>query len=263
MTVPITSPLKPLWEPVLSGVQAVANPSPGNIPEGSEFTYGLFDFTINGIAAGGETYLTLYLPADARPAMYYKYGRTPDNPTDHWYAFMFDGATGARIDANVVTLYFVDAEKGDDVLTPDGMIIDMGGPLFDTSADEDAQYGPLNEGCFVDSLTLKTSPPEPAGIKFGLGMLLVGFWFAMVRAWTRRRVAAGLLAVGLLMGLSSTGQADESRLRPISARSFYLSAGIGVASIDESVGADYLGSTYRLEVDNIVYPILRGGYHVV
>jgi hypothetical protein len=114
----------------LSNCQATDNPDPDNAPADIEFSYGFFDFTINGINAGDATYLKLYFPDDAVLDTYYKYGQTPDNQVDHWYEFLYDGETGAEIDdANkTVTLYFVDAEKGDDVLTEDSMVIDLGGP---------------------------------------------------------------------------------------------------------------------------------------
>ena len=42
--------------------------------------------------------------------------------------FTYDGQTGAEINGNLVTLHFVDGQRGDDDLTPDGKIIDQGGP---------------------------------------------------------------------------------------------------------------------------------------
>ena len=120
----------------LTNIVAADNPSPDDMPPGSDFTFGLFDFTISGIGAGRATELKLYLPAGAKPVSYYKYGQTPDNLTNHWYEFMFNNLTGAQIEDNVITLYFVDAEKGDDILTTDSMVIDLGGPLFVSSGSE-------------------------------------------------------------------------------------------------------------------------------
>jgi hypothetical protein len=114
--------IEPAVGTTLTNVEAADNPSLDDMPSNSEFTYGLFDFTINGIDAGGADQLTIYLPAGAAPASYYKYGHTPGESSDRWYEFMFDGVTGAQIDGNVITLYFVDAEKWDDVLIPDSMI---------------------------------------------------------------------------------------------------------------------------------------------
>ena len=116
----------------LNDVSAVDNPSPGDAPSGLEFPYGFFDFTVNNVGAGGATTVTLYLPDGAPPITYYKYGPTPTNQSDHWYEFLYDGETGAEINGNVITLHFVDAKRGDDILTQDGSIIDQGGPGFTT-----------------------------------------------------------------------------------------------------------------------------------
>ena len=59
---------------------------------------------------------------------YYKYGPTPNNTTNHWYEFLYDGQTGAEISGNVITLHFVDGKRGDDDLTANGIIVDVGAP---------------------------------------------------------------------------------------------------------------------------------------
>lgn len=135
----------------LSNCQAVGNPATDTAPDDIEFPYGFFDFTINGIAAGGSTTLTLYFPADATLETYYKHGYEPGNETDHWYEFMYDGSTGAEINGNVVTLHFIDADRGDDELTQDGMIIDIGGPASSAAPDPDPDTGGGGGGggCFI------------------------------------------------------------------------------------------------------------------
>ncbi len=115
-------------ETTLANILAKTNPSPGDSPAGMTFPYGFFDFTINGVTLGGATTLTLFLPSGAAPNTYYKFGATPDNPTPHWYEFLYDGQTGAVIMGNVIALHFVDGLRGDDDLTADGIIIDQGGP---------------------------------------------------------------------------------------------------------------------------------------
>jgi hypothetical protein len=140
----------------LTGVQATAISSPADVPAGRVLTFGLFDFTINGITPGGATHLTLYLPPEALPVSYLKYGQTPTDSTLHWYEFVFDGSIGAEINANVVTLYFVDAGAGDDILVADGMVVGRGGPLFEISAADDLNTGGRGGGgggggCFIDS----------------------------------------------------------------------------------------------------------------
>ena len=139
-------------------------PLPENLPASAVFEWGLFAFTITGIQEGGSTRLMIYLPEGAQPTEYQKYGPTPRNPSDHWYTFHDDGQTGAAINGNIITLYFIDAERGDDVLTPDGKIIDEGGPVYATAASSSADTssgdspdssggGGGGGGCFITTFT--------------------------------------------------------------------------------------------------------------
>ncbi len=100
-------------------------------PSGVEFPHGFFSFTIKNLSsAGGNATVKIVLPSDLpAEAEYWKYGRTPDNHTKHWYKFMYDETTGtgAKIDGKEVTLHFVDGERGDDDLGKDGKIEDPGG----------------------------------------------------------------------------------------------------------------------------------------
>lgn len=125
-----------------SNVQAVDNPSPLDIPLDVLFQEGFFNFTINNVT-GGLAVVTLHLPVGTSMNTYYKYGPTPDNPLFHWYEFMYDSqttGTGALINNNIVTLYFMDGRRGDDDLTENGTIVDVGGPgAIDT--DEDGYIG--------------------------------------------------------------------------------------------------------------------------
>jgi YD repeat-containing protein len=116
----------------LANVQASGNPSPGNAPAGVNFPYGFFTFTVNGITTGACTTVTLYLPSTPSLNTYYKYGRTPDNQTDHWYEFMYNGTMGAEIIQEAtqtrVVLHFCDGQRGDDDLQANGTIVDQGAP---------------------------------------------------------------------------------------------------------------------------------------
>jgi hypothetical protein len=69
-------------------------------------------------------------PLDMSGFVYRKYGPTPDKHTPHWYDFTYDSqtATGAVINNNCITLYFVDGQRGDDDLTVNQVIVDQGGP---------------------------------------------------------------------------------------------------------------------------------------
>ena len=108
----------------LASCEAVANPSAGDAPD-TNFPWGFFNFTINGLNAGDPATVTLSNPG-ATPETYYKYGPPVPGDADAWYEFMDDGTTGATITPNVVT-HFVDGERGDDTVG-DGSIVDQGGP---------------------------------------------------------------------------------------------------------------------------------------
>ena len=137
-------------------------PADSEAPSDLDFPYGLIDFTIEDVGAGKSTTVTMYFPEEAAPSTYYKYGPTPDQPWDHWYEFLYNGETGAKIDDNVVTLYFVDGKRGDDVYTLDGRVVDIGGPGFRDSQAGDSTTasaggssgggGSGNSGCFLRCL---------------------------------------------------------------------------------------------------------------
>ena len=62
--------------------------------------------------------------------VYRKYGPTPDNPTPHWYDFMYDpvSRTGAEFVNDCVLLHFVDGARGDDdLINNNNVIVDQGG----------------------------------------------------------------------------------------------------------------------------------------
>ncbi|MBT8356716.1 MAG: hypothetical protein KJO61_02990, partial [Deltaproteobacteria bacterium] len=136
---------------ILSEVRALENPSPADSPSGLEFTHEFFDFTITGLAPGASTTVTLYCPVGAAPTTYYRYGPTPTNLADHWYEFDFDGTTGAQINANVITLNFVDGDRGDDDLIANGTIVDAGGPGSPaaSSSGGGGGGGSSGGGCFI------------------------------------------------------------------------------------------------------------------
>ena len=115
---------------MLSNVTATGNPSPDDAPNDVNFVYHFLSFSIYNLEPGGSVTITLYLPEGAEPTTYYKYGPTTNNPANHWYEFMYDtqSQTGAVINGNVVTLHFVDGQRGDDDLQANGVIIEPGGP---------------------------------------------------------------------------------------------------------------------------------------
>lgn len=95
-----------------------------------DYPYGLVEFTLNCAAAD----VTITFPGSVAGMTYRKYGPTPESHTPHWYSFMYDGTTGARINGNQVVLHFVDGLRGDDDLQANGVIVDQGGPAVGNSA---------------------------------------------------------------------------------------------------------------------------------
>jgi len=118
---------------VLAEVAAVENPSPGDTPTEVNFLCGFFEFTINGIVEGGAASVALILPDGMEPATYFRHGPTAEDNDPHWYEFLYDDLnppTGADINDNLITLWFLDGQRGDDILFSDAVIVDAGGPGF-------------------------------------------------------------------------------------------------------------------------------------
>jgi len=141
----------------IKNCKAVIEPPDNNYLSNVDFSYGLFSFTVAGIRIGGSTSVTFYFPSETTFNTYYRYGPTQDDPFDHWYEFLFDGQTGAKINKNNTTLFFIDGKRGDDDLTDNGIIIDIGGPgvkainlsEYDSELDDG---GGNSYGCFVGCL---------------------------------------------------------------------------------------------------------------
>ncbi len=115
---------------ILSQMKVTANPSPSNTPADAEFPFGFFDFSIDGLKPGEAVTVTLILHEGTSVSKYYKYGITPDNPEPHWYAFTYNGQTGAQINGNIITLHFIDGQLGDEDITANGSIKEPGGPAI-------------------------------------------------------------------------------------------------------------------------------------
>jgi uncharacterized repeat protein (TIGR01451 family) len=127
----------------LVDVAAVRNPSPNDIPPGLDFPLGFFHFRLFGPFFGtvygqetiqNATFVELYSPIELPPPPdfhYFRYGQTPDNPSDHWYDFTYDGQTGAEfLSTHELRLHFVDGQRGDDDLKANDIIVDDGGPAI-------------------------------------------------------------------------------------------------------------------------------------
>jgi len=99
-----------------------------NTPQWQRFPYGLFSVRHIELNRDTDTMLTLFADGSSIQS-YWLYGKTPDNPTDHWYSFMYDGQTGAEIMTDRILLHFVDGERGDNDLSANGFISQhFGGP---------------------------------------------------------------------------------------------------------------------------------------
>jgi hypothetical protein len=144
-----------------------------------KFNNGMFIFLMTGtMNTAGET-VTLYDRASTRPNRYYAYGKTPDDPTNHWYDFSYDGETGAEIMNDRIVLHFVDGKRGDEDLDPtNNSITHTGGQAVLTPiAPAEAQSG----GC---SITAKSSQAWRAGDWALVSVFLVVL--AIIRKRARR-----------------------------------------------------------------------------
>jgi TolB protein len=115
---------------ILANVHPQDNPAPNDpgSPSSGQCPYQYFSFTIMGLNAGDTVTVNLYLHSGPLVDTYYKYGATPDTTTNHWYEFIYDGYTGAEINGNVITLHFIDGQRGDNDITANGIIEEPGGP---------------------------------------------------------------------------------------------------------------------------------------
>lgn len=99
---------------------SVGSPPPAHIT----LPYGVVNLKlVSGTAGTSATVVLTYpetLPAGTR---YYKFGKTLDEPSDHWYEF-----SGAEISGNTITLTLTDGGAGDNDLAANGQIDDPGGP---------------------------------------------------------------------------------------------------------------------------------------
>jgi hypothetical protein len=121
----------------LVGVGAIDNPSPDDTPTGAEFPAGFLTFAVHGLTPGAAVavQIIVHVPPEGGINSYWKHGPTPDDPTAHWYEFMFDGTTGAELADNVITLHFQDGARGDADLVADGTVTDPGAPALYTPGD--------------------------------------------------------------------------------------------------------------------------------
>jgi hypothetical protein len=125
----------PIGSTITASVAATAGSTQ---PAGIQFPFGFVNFTVRGIAPGGSADVTITGLDVSQLGDYYKFGGTPANRTAHWYNFLFgqvtdsDSAVGTGmefVNGNIV-LHLVDGRRGDDDLTANGVIVDIGGPVL-------------------------------------------------------------------------------------------------------------------------------------
>jgi len=123
-------------------------------PEGMHFNSGFISFRIEDLTPGQSTIPILTLHDKAIITAYWKYGPTEENRESHWYRFIHDGLTGAKIiheqDRTVIYLHLKDGARGDDDLLENGEIEDMGGPAGNISG---CRVTGDSSGCFITTLT--------------------------------------------------------------------------------------------------------------
>jgi len=150
----------------LTLVNTFAYPSPDSgLPQNVDLPVGAVSFALQGVTPGGSATVTMTLHTATPVTTYYKYGPTADNTEPHWYEFLYDGTTGAEINGNVITLHFVDGQRGDWDLTANGTIVDPGGPALPPGA-------PVTLGSDGNQFSLIAVPAVPGGFApFTAGLL--------------------------------------------------------------------------------------------
>lgn len=160
----------------LTNVSAVEDPAPGTKPSNVDFPLGFFRFDASGIAAGGATTITIYARAGTNANTYYGYGPTPDNAAPHWYAFLFDGVTGATVFADRMELHLADGQRGDADPRPSRISFGPGGSAFSPTpwtnprdpldVNNDGFVTPADALMMINAINIsgpRTLPPIPAG----------------------------------------------------------------------------------------------------
>lgn len=154
-----------------------------SLPDQSvHFNNGMFTLKMSGSMGTNDRIVTLYDGASNRPTRYYAYGKTPDNPTDHWYDFSYDSATGtgAEIVGDKILLHFVDGQRGDEDLTANS-ITHTGAQavVTTTGSTQSAQSG----GCSIATTPSKT----PHGGDWAMVSLFLGMLALVRRRACRQR----------------------------------------------------------------------------
>ncbi len=140
-----------------------------NAPASIDFLLGRVVFSVPVSEPGGRVMLTLFPESMEGINGYYKFGPTPGHATPHWYPFLYNGTTGAKILTDRIELYFVDGGRGDTDGTANGVIVDPGAPAIDqrphpwqhplspVDVNDDGSVSPLDVLLIVNELNLRGS----------------------------------------------------------------------------------------------------------
>ena len=121
------------------------------------FPFGLLSFKIVDIEEGDSVIVALTFPQNVpTSAIYWKYGPTLTDPTDHWYQFPF----GSNDGDNIITLTLTDGADGDSDLTANGVIIDPGGIGFYVVSGAGSSGGSGGKSCFIATACFGTSSAD-------------------------------------------------------------------------------------------------------
>ncbi|HEY4233266.1 MAG TPA: choice-of-anchor U domain-containing protein, partial [Lacipirellulaceae bacterium] len=135
---PVTSKTFFVTSPTGTAITAsVATTSTVAPPAGVSFPLGFVTFQITNLQPGASADVTISGLDTSSIGDYYKYGATPAVGTQHWYDYLFghqtdfDSAsgTGMEIVGGNLVLHLVDGGRGDDDVTANGIISDIGGPV--------------------------------------------------------------------------------------------------------------------------------------
>jgi hypothetical protein len=94
------------------------------------FPVGSYQYVVSGINPGDETTVIVDVPPGTVVNSYFRFGPTPDNLQPHFYEFLWDGQTGAQISGTTIVVHHIDGARGDDDITPNGVIVDPAAPAL-------------------------------------------------------------------------------------------------------------------------------------
>lgn len=128
----------------------VDDPAPAGHPDGFALSYGAITFWVEGLEIGATTVVNLVQldgPAGAAGDSYWKYGPPTPGAAPRWFAFTLDEATRTGAETGAVDvpgyglrrswiLLLTDGQRGDSS-SPDGIIVDPGGPAVGGSELDD------------------------------------------------------------------------------------------------------------------------------